>query len=392
MRSNALRLCVLGLSIVAAACASTDPAPIGRAASSSGPATGPSGTSSAVSGATTSSGSGGAGGSTDTVGSGGAGVGTGGSAGTSGSGGGSGIDDAGSQDGGREGAVDAMVAADAQGDGPGVTDPGTEGDGDFMINGPYRLPPEATLGQGVPAGRIQTIMVSSQVFAGTTRAVQVYTPSQYVPSTPVAFMVLQDGGAYIANFKLPTVLDNMIFKKQLPVIVAIFVNANANNRSFEYDSLTDLYTRFVLDEVLPAVEKSFPIKLTTDPEGRSAGGHSSGGIAAFTMGWLRPDQFRRILTHSGSFTNIRGGDQYPNMVRMTTPNKPLRVYLSAGTNDLQPPRWQQANVNMAAALAAKSYHYRFVLLNGGTHDQSYPATNLPESLLWLWRGYPITGK
>jgi enterochelin esterase-like enzyme len=279
------------------------------------------------------------------------------------------------------------AAADA-GPGAGVTDPGIEGDGDFMVNGPYRLPPEATLAAGVTAGRIAQVMVPSRIFAGSNRTVQVYTPAGYVAGTEAPFMVLQDGPGYISNFRLNTVLDNLIASKKLPVMIAIFVPNGGSNRSFEYDSLTDLYVRFVLEEVLPAVEGGLPVKLTRDPEGRAAGGHSSGGIAAFTMGWLRPDQFRRILTHSGSFTNIRGGDRYPALVRGEAA-RPLRVFLSAGTMDLQPPRWQQANVTMAAALKEKGYHYRFVLMNGGTHSQSHPAAILPETLLWLWRGYPI---
>jgi enterochelin esterase family protein len=281
----------------------------------------------------------------------------------------------------------APAAADA-GPGAGVSDPGTEGDGDFMVSGPYRLPPEATLASGVTAGKIAQVMVASRIFAGSNRAVQVYTPAGYVAGTAAPFMVLQDGPGYINNFRLNTVLDNLIASKKLPVMIAIFVPNGGSNRSFEYDSLTDLYVRFVLEEVLPAVEGGLPVKLTRDPEGRAAGGHSSGGIAAFTMGWLRPDQFRRILTHSGSFTNIRGGDRYPALVR-GEPAKPLRVFLSAGTMDLQPPRWQQANVTMAAALKETGYHYRFVLMTGGTHSQSHPAAILPETLLWLWRGYPI---
>ena len=130
------------------------------------------------------------------------------------------------------------------------------------------------------------------------------------------------------------------------------------------------------------------MKLTTDPEGRAAGGHSSGGIAAFTMGWHRPDQFRRILTHSGSFVSIRGGDKYPGIVTMAMPVKPLRVFLSVGTKDNEAPRWQRGNEGMAGALKQQGYHYRFVLQKRGTHAQTYPASILPETLLWLWRGYP----
>jgi enterochelin esterase family protein len=291
---------------------------------------------------------------------------------------------------------DVLAPADLPGDppatagpdAPAAADPGKEGDGNFTINGPYQLPPEATLAPGVTAGKMTSVMVVSKIFPGHDRTLTVYSPASYVAGTPAPFMVIQDGPSYINNFKLNVVLDNMIAKKQLPAMICIFVPNGGGNRSFEYDSLTDLYVRFVLEEVLPAVEMNLPIKLTTDPEGRAAGGHSSGGIAAFTMGWHRPDQFRRILTHSGSFVNIRGGNKVPGMIMMAPP-KPLRVFLSVGSKDNESPRWQKGNEDMAAALAAQQYHYRFVLLNGGTHAQSYPASILPESLLWLWRGYPI---
>jgi enterochelin esterase-like enzyme len=188
------------------------------------------------------------------------------------------------------------------------------------------------------------------------------------------------------------VLDNMIAKKQLPLMLAIFVpNGGAAKRSIEYDTLSDAYVRFVLEEILRAVEAMAPVKLTTDPEGRAAGGQSSGGIAAFSMGWYQPDQFRRILSNSGSFVSIRGGDKYPDVVK-SMPRKPLRVYMSVGTKDTEAPRWQRGNENMAAALKAQGYHYRFMLQLDGTHAQTFPAANLPEALLWLWRGYPIAGK
>jgi enterochelin esterase family protein len=272
-----------------------------------------------------------------------------------------------------------------------VADPGKEGDGDYTVQPPYVLPPEAMgLKPGVTAGKMDSVMVTSQLLA--SRMITVYTPAGYVPGTPAPFMVMQDGPAYINNFKFNVVLDNMIAAKDIPALICIFVPNGGAKRSFEYDQTTDLYLRFVLTDVLPAVEKALPIKLTTDPEGRSAGGHSSGGIAAFTMGWLKPDQFHRILTNSGSFVNIGGGggNKYPDMIK-AAPAKPLRVFLSAGTKDQLSPQWQRANEAMATALAAQGYHYRFITLNDGTHNQMFPATIMPESLKWLWRGYPLGG-
>ncbi len=318
---------------------------------------------------------------------------SGGVAGSSGSGesGGAGDVDAGQAGAaGSTGTNDAGAPDGTAGDGGAVvSDPGTEGDGKFTIPQPS-YPPEATLQPGVTAGRIQTISVTSQIYPNTTRTVWIYTPAGYVADTPAPFMVLQDGRAYIDNFRLNTVLDNLIAKKQLPMMVAIFIPPSAN-RSVEYDTVDDTYARFVLNEVFPAVEK-LAVKLTSDPQGGGAGGHSSGGIAAFTMGWSRPDRFRRILTNSGSFTNIRGGDQYwtgKDLVRTTMPLKPLRVTQTAGTNDLQSPRWQQANESMFMALSSAGYHDRYLLITAGTHDQRSSGPTTAQQMLWLWRGYPI---
>ena len=329
-------------------------------------------------------------------------AGTGGSAGSGGaasggsgagglSAGGGNAGNAGDGSGGAGDAGGPVPPGDAAGPTPGpvVTDPGSEGDGNSTFDGPFVAPPEATLQPGVTAGKLEDVAVESKVITGGNRTVQVLVPNGYVAGTPVPFMVMQDGPSYIKNFKLNTVLDNMIGKKQLPMMICIFVPNGGARRSVEYDTLSDTYVRFVLEDVLPAVEKALPIKLTTDPEGRAAGGHSSGGIAAFTMGWQRPDQFHRILSHSGSYTNIRGGNKYPEMIK-ATPAKPLRVYLNVGTKDLG--GWHQANVAMAAALAAQKYHHKYVTINNGTHNQSFPASILPEALLWLWRGYPIAGK
>lgn len=272
--------------------------------------------------------------------------------------------------------------------------PTHEEDGDAVIDGPYDPPPEATPRTDIPHGRVETFEWSaSTIFPGTSRPVAVYIPAQYRPGTEAALMVLQDGPSYLRNFKMDVVLDALIARKEVPVMVVVFVgNGGRAHRSEEYDSLGGAYSRFVLEEILPEVTRRYPVKLTSDPEGRCAGGHSSGGIAAFTMGWERPDQFHRILTHNGSFVDLRGGHVYPDLIR-ASPRKPLRVFLFSGTGDngasAQPTRnWPLANKAMAAALAEKGYSYRFVFANGGTHNQRFAASILPQTLIWLWRGYP----
>lgn len=274
-----------------------------------------------------------------------------------------------------------------------------EGDGDYVIQEPYGLSALArNVPAGTPRGRIENFTWSnSNIFPGTSRGVSVYIPQQYDRSEPLSLMVLHDGRAYINDFGLPSVLDNVIASGELPVMGAVFVD-NADNygrqRSAEYDCLNDRNARFMVEEILPEVERRYQIEFSTDPWKRAIGGHSSGGSAAFTAGWQRPDQFRRILTHSGSFTELCAsgpdGYTYPGLIR-DNPVKPLRVFLLTGTfdNGWDAPNdrhsWVRMNQLMSDALGGMGYHRRFVFAEGGSHNRDSGASILPETLRWLWR-------
>ena len=184
----------------------------------------------------------------------------------------------------------------------------------------YTVHPDAIAQPGVPRGKvIQQPKFKSKVFAGTERDWWIYVPAQYRSSRPAALMVFQDGQGH--SKQVPVVFDNLIHKGDMPVTAAVFINPGVfadgrRNRSFEYDTLSGDYARFVIDEILPEVQKT--VKLRPDPESRAIAGISSGGICAFTVAWERPDQFRKVLSWVGSFTNIaagtslrEGGHNYP---------------------------------------------------------------------------------
>ena len=264
----------------------------------------------------------------------------------------------------------------------------------------YQLGPDSMVQEGVPQGKIvEGKHTSEKVFPGAVRNYSIYIPAQYDGSSPAAVMVFQDGGSYVnktGQFRVPVVFDNLIHKKQMPVTIGIFLNPGVipaakqgeqarNNRSFEYDSLGDQYTRFLLEEILPMVAKEHQLKLTDDPNQRAICGISSGGICAFTVAWERPDQFRKVLSHVGSFTNIRGGHVIHAVIRKTE-NKPLRIFLQDGSGDLDNlhGNWPLANQEMAAALKFKGYDYKFEFGDGG-HNGKHGGAILPESLRWLWR-------
>lgn len=262
----------------------------------------------------------------------------------------------------------------------------------------YQLGANSQRTDGVPVGKVtQHKWTESKVFPGTERDYWIYVPQQYDVAKPACVMVFQDGRNYVnekGQFRTPIVFDNLIHQKAMPVTIGIFINPGVvpasgdravprRNRSFEYDSLSDLYARFLLEEILPAVGQDY--NLTDDPECRAIGGISSGGICAWTVAWERPHAFRKVLSHVGSFTNIRGGHVYPALIRKTE-RKPIRVFLQEGENDLDNLHgsWPLANRQMAAALKFSNYDYEFVMGTEG-HNGKHGGAILPESLKWLWR-------
>ncbi len=267
----------------------------------------------------------------------------------------------------------------------------------------YVLGPDSVRQEGVPQGAIEEGVHRSEVFPGTIRRYWVYVPAQYDGSEPAAVMVFQDGHAYVGEngqFRVPIVFDNLIHERSMPVTIGIFIDPghrkeelppqpgwqpSPENRSFEYDTLSDQYATMVIDEFLAPLGDRY--NLTDDPNLRAIGGISSGGICAFTVAWERPDEFRRVLSHVGSFTNIRGGDVYPGIIRKAD-ERPLRVFLQDGSGDLDNAHgsWPLANQQMAAALRYADYEYKFVY-GTGAHSGAHGGAILPDSLRWLWQGW-----
>ncbi len=260
----------------------------------------------------------------------------------------------------------------------------------------YQLGPDSMVKAGVPQGRIERFtFTESAIFPGTQRDCWIYIPAQYDRAKPAALMVFQDGQNYVSTNgqqRVPTVLDNLIHAKEMPVTIGLFVSPGmrgegrgGSNRSFEYDSLGDAYVRFLIDELIPFATKKFDVAISDDPNLHAIGGMSSGAICAFTAAWERPNYFRKVLSQIGSFTNIRGGHNYPALIRKTE-RKPIRVFLQDGSNDLNNlhGNWPLANQEMASALQFMGYDYKFVFGDGG-HNGKHGGAILPDTLRWLWR-------
>ena len=291
---------------------------------------------------------------------------------------------------------------------------------EFTIGPDYPDAPETKVQEGVPHGQVYEFTMDSKdskIYKGIAkntkgtvpyqRKVAVYVPSQYRPGDAAPFIVAQDGLSY--RGVLPNVLDNMIHEKRLPAMVAVMVNSGGGDslgsqRGLEYDEVSDRYARFIEAEVLPKISRDYKVRFTSDPEGRATMGGSSGGAAAFSMAWFRPDLYRKVLTYSGTYVNQQfpedrktphGAWEYHENLIKKSPKKPLRIWLHVSENDLGHDKdeasfhnWVMANQRMATELKAKGYDYRYVFAKAAGHtDHRVTMQTLPAALEWLWRGY-----
>ncbi|HET7738876.1 MAG TPA: alpha/beta hydrolase-fold protein [Tepidiformaceae bacterium] len=263
----------------------------------------------------------------------------------------------------------------------------------------YQPCPEAFRPPGIPRGEVthHTSWADSSVFPSTERDIWIYqSASSTGRATGVALMIFLNGDAYMSAtgaVRAPAVLDTLVANRELPPVVALFVepgrqttteHPDKDQRSIEYDTVSGRFAEFLLQDLISFAERHTGITVSQNPRERLVAGMSSGGIAAFTAAWFAPESFGLVLSHCGSFTNVRGGHNYPYLVRTTAP-KPIRVFLTSGAMDLDHPvgSWPLANREMAAALAYAGYEHRFEFGEGG-HTLRHGGSLFAESLRWLW--------
>ena len=259
------------------------------------------------------------------------------------------------------------------------------------------LRPESMIHNGVPKGTVRRqIFTNSNVYPNTETEFWVYVPKQYSAKKPACLMVFQDGEAYLnpdGDVRAAEVMDHLIHDHTMPVTIAVFINPSTKEhpsdmRENQYVPIDDTYATFIIDEILPLVEADY--NLVSDPDGRAIVGMSDGGLASFTVGWHRSDVFSKVITHIGSYTRLRGGSEYPYLIRQTRGNpKPIRVFLQDGSNDLNiiEGNWTLANIAMESALMFARYDYTFEMGTGG-HNLQHGGAIFPETLRWVWRDYP----
>jgi enterochelin esterase family protein len=238
----------------------------------------------------------------------------------------------------------------------------------------------------------------------------VYVPAQYDPAQPTAVMIFNDGQAMMAepgDVQAQYVLDNLIYRREIPVMLGVFINPGrrpdqpepnphdwgdrSSNRPEEYNPPTDKYAQVIVDELMPALKKDYNI--SPDPDLHGIMGASSGGCAAFSVAWFRPNDFRKVITFVGSFTNIRGEYIYPEMVAQSE-KKPIRIFLQDGRNDNRRPDdlkwdWFYQNVRLMKALTEKGYEVNYAW-GIGNHGQKQGGAIFPDMMRWVWRDQPVS--
>lgn len=277
----------------------------------------------------------------------------------------------------------------------------------------YKLGPDSLPQEGVPKGRlIGPTTLPCEVYPGTSHTYWVYVPAQYEATRPAALMIYNDGQAMISmngDVRVPNVFDNLIFRREMPVTIGVFINPGRRpdqpepsprdwgdrntNRPTEYNTPDDKYARVIVDELMPVLAKQYNI--SKDPEMHAIAGASSGGIAAFSVAWERPNEFRKVISVVGSFVNLRGGQVYPERV-MASEKKPIRMFFQDGVNDNRALRgdkydadrdWHLQNVRLVEAMTKKGYDVNYTW-GIGLHGQKQGGAIMPEMMRWIWRDYP----
>ncbi len=280
----------------------------------------------------------------------------------------------------------------------------------------YQLGPDSLPQEGVPKGEIRgPFTLPSSAYPGTQHTYWVYVPAQYDPSVETSLMIFNDGQAFMhpeGDARAENVMDNLIYRREIPVMIGVFINPGrrpdqpepdlhewgdrTTNRPTEYNSLDDRYARVIVDELLPVLYKEY--NLSKDPDRHGIGGASSGAIAAFTVAWERPAQFHKVLSVVGSFVDLRGGNAYPDIV-LKSERKPIRIFLQDGRNDNrgmgrggaynQARDWFYQNVRLMRALTEKGYEVNYAW-GMNKHGQKMGGAILPDMMRWLWRDHPVS--
>jgi len=219
----------------------------------------------------------------------------------------------------------------------------------------------ATIPQA-PRGNIESDIFISSAILGYQITYSVYTPPGYTVSQRCPIVYVLDGYEYMHERmgNMPTILNNLIYLKRIKPVVAVFIDQRepvnrSNNRRMKELAMNEKYLNFVVDELVPAVEKQHAV--LTDKADRAVLGNSMGGLTAAYFAFSRPDVFGLAGVQSPAFwfrSSIFTMCDNPE-------NPPVKIFMTTGViNDAQ-----EGTRKMKGILEKNTCAYQYREVNQG---------------------------
>jgi enterochelin esterase family protein len=161
----------------------------------------------------------------------------------------------------------------------------------------------------VPHGRVELVFIPSQALPGQTREVRVYTPPGYDQDSARKYPVLyllhgsnDTAAGWTDVGRAHYILDNLIAQKKAVPMLVVMPWGHAVPFGGPQGDNNRLFERFLLDDAMPAVEKTY--RVAAGRENRAIAGLSMGGGQAIQIGLGHLDLFSQV----GAFSAAVPGD------------------------------------------------------------------------------------
>ena len=229
---------------------------------------------------------------------------------------------------------------------------------------------------------------------GQTRRIWVYTPPGYQVGSgrDCDLLVAFDGGAYLSDIPLPTMLDTLLAAKRIAPTVAVFVDDSSRAVRLADLANHERFVKFIGDELVPWTRAHF--KVSHDPHHAALTGSSAGGLASAFIALRRPDLFGNVLSQSGAFwRGAEGSDGAPfewltGQFRASA-KQDIRFLLEVGSTEFHgaiggtAPSILDANRRLRDVLREKGYEVMYTEVPNGVHAAETWAPRLPGALAAL---------
>lgn len=240
--------------------------------------------------------------------------------------------------------------------------------------------------------------------------VDIYLPKKDNLSEPLSLLLFNDGQD-LQKMHFNEILSTLYSHHLIHPIICIGIHCGID-RKMEYGTAysadylgrgarAGLYTKFILDELLPFIRKKTAIHSFKD---KSFAGFSLGGLSALDIVWNHASEFFKIGLFSASLWWRRKSyeegyeDEKDRLMHLQIRKgkfQPwLQFFIQCGTLDEKADRNNNGiidaiddSLDLIVALKAIGYtndHIQYLELADGKHDLVTWAKVLPEFLQWGW--------